>query len=202
VDLAQPEEAEEGKGHSGIRLKRGNYVLYQRMQAVVIKGALAVVLVGVVVAAAAVLYVAREHHEKHLVRHTVARPTEAEYRTYVESHWLYDVKANDAAKSMLQVYWNYRNGKISDDALRQTAGSIVSNMRHLNANPDRTAPYGYGAFDRKVNGVIAAEIECVNYFTTSRGILVDALGDQLYRLTVQFSGVAKSLPNPHRTAKV
>lgn len=169
----------------------------------VIKVTLTAVLIGVIAAAAAVLYVARDHPApKHLVKHTVARPTETDYKAFVATDWRYDIETNAAAKSMLNAYWSYRNGHISSTALGNHAATTVAKMRHLSTMSSRPAPTAYKAFDKKAESVLAAEIECVNYFSSGRGVLIDALGDQLFRLITLFSGVDKSMPMPHGTVRV
>ncbi len=168
----------------------------QKVPQWLIRFILVLVSAGLVGIAAVVLFSTHQSAAKHPVKHLSIRPTDIDYREFVNNHWRYASEANQIANSMLKSYQSYRNGRISLNDLHHIAKTDTAQMRTLLYKSDGSLPKEYATFGKQVDELVAAEIESVNYFSSSNGILIDALADQLDRLTVEFSGLTKQVPTP------
>jgi hypothetical protein len=129
------------------------------------------------------------------VRHIISSPTCADYRIYSQGAWRSDMMVNRTAISMLREYYDFRRGQITADQLRQFAKESEAELKDLEQHSaHQLVPASYIQFNQEVKFVTHAEIQTIGYLTQSRGILTDALADQLYRIIVQFHGLERHQP--------
>ncbi len=129
------------------------------------------------------------------VRPIISSPTRADYRTYSLGAWRSDMMVNRTAMLMLKEYYDFRRGHITADQLRQYAKESEAKLKDLEQHSaHQKVPAAYIPFNRDVRLVTHAEIQTIGYLAQSRGILTDALADQLYRIIVQFDGLERHQP--------